>query len=198
MNAWVNNRDAGDLGGHRAHYDVTVTILWVQKALILCCEQLMPWHQDISSLNDDHLFNHPGVSSCQRVKLNQLCFHGMQIYHTEKHPGDRAVTCNEQYMPTYWLHMPLVQSQDVNSSPPGKIWLSFRRRYFHMHFAPINNNPALAPNKWQAIIWTNADSIYWRIYAALNLTMTCTLRMITGSISIISIAFQPLINQRVK
>ena len=26
-NGWVNNRDAGDLGRHRAHYDVTVMIL---------------------------------------------------------------------------------------------------------------------------------------------------------------------------
>ena len=39
---------------------------------------------------------------------------------------------------------------------------------------PIDNNPALvldnglAPNRRQAIIWTNADSIHWRIYAALG------------------------------
>ena len=39
---------------------------------------------------------------------------------------------------------------------------------------PIDNNPALfeidnglALNKRQAIIWTNADPIHWRIYAAL-------------------------------
>ena len=63
---------------------------------------------------------------------------------------------------------------------------------------PIDNKPAMTPNKWQAIIWTNAGSIHWRIYAALNLTVTCTFRMITGSISIISIALQPLINLRVK
>ena len=39
---------------------------------------------------------------------------------------------------------------------------------------PIGNNPefrldnGFAPNKRQAIIWTNADSIHWRIYAALG------------------------------
>ena len=33
---------------------------------------------------------------------------------------------------------------------------------------PIDNNPALAPNRRQAIIWTNADRIHWRIYAALG------------------------------
>ena len=33
---------------------------------------------------------------------------------------------------------------------------------------PIDNNPALAPNRRQAIIWTIADRIHWRIYAALG------------------------------
>ena len=32
---------------------------------------------------------------------------------------------------------------------------------------PIENNSALA-NRRQAIIWTNADPIHWRIYAALG------------------------------
>ena len=37
---------------------------------------------------------------------------------------------------------------------------------------PIDNNPALvkinglSPNGWIAIIWTIADPIHWRIYAA--------------------------------
>ena len=29
-------------------------------------------------------------------------------------------------------------------------------------------NNGLAPNRQQAIIWTNADQIYWHIYAALG------------------------------
>ena len=36
---------------------------------------------------------------------------------------------------------------------------------------PIDNSPAdngLAPIRRQAIIWTNADPIHWRIYAALE------------------------------
>ena len=38
---------------------------------------------------------------------------------------------------------------------------------------PIDNNSTgldngLAPNKRQAIIWTNADPVHWRIYAALG------------------------------
>ena len=39
---------------------------------------------------------------------------------------------------------------------------------------PVDNKPALvgldsglAPNRRQAIIWTNADQVHWRIYAAL-------------------------------
>ena len=31
-NGWVNNRDAGDLRCHRAHYDVTVTIMMGSKS----------------------------------------------------------------------------------------------------------------------------------------------------------------------
>ena len=44
--------------------------------------------------------------------------------------------------------------------------------------SPIDNTPALllfigsgnglAPSRRQAIIWTNADPIHWRIYAALG------------------------------
>ena len=48
---------------------------------------------------------------------------------------------------------------------------------FHWNFVPkgsIYNIPALfsdngmAPNRRQVIIWTNADLIHWRIYAALG------------------------------
>ena len=40
---------------------------------------------------------------------------------------------------------------------PWTKWPLFRRRYFQMHFC-----------KRKAIIWTNADPIQWRIYAALR------------------------------
>ena len=43
---------------------------------------------------------------------------------------------------------------------------------FHSFFSygPIDNKPdnGLAPNRRQAIIWTNADPIHRRIYAALE------------------------------
>ena len=32
----------------------------------------------------------------------------------------------------------------------------------------IGLDNGLAPNRWQAIIWTNADPINWRIYATLG------------------------------
>ena len=35
INGWVNNREAGDLRRHRAHYDVIMMIKVVQKAVIL-------------------------------------------------------------------------------------------------------------------------------------------------------------------
>ena len=34
------------------------------------------------------------------------------------------------------------------------------------HWFSLDNG--LAPNRWQAIIWTNANPIHWRIYEALG------------------------------
>ena len=36
------------------------------------------------------------------------------------------------------------------------------------HDADISLDNGLVPNRRQAIIWTNANSIQWRIYAALG------------------------------
>ena len=54
-----------------------------------------------------------------------------------------------------------------NDRIPIQVLLKFVSR------GPIDNNPVgldngLAPNRRQAIIWTNADPIHWRIYAALG------------------------------
>ena len=81
----------------------------------------------------------------------------------------------------------------VNStSPPGQNgrhfadnifgWIFVNEKFcilikISLKFVPkgsIDNNPAfgldngLAPNKWQDIIWTNAYSVHWHIYAALG------------------------------
>ena len=54
-----------------------------------------------------------------------------------------------------------------------KVWKFCILIKISLQFIPIgpaNNNPALdnglVPNRWQTIIWTNADPIPWRIYAA--------------------------------
>ena len=38
----------------------------------------------------------------------------------------------------------------------------------YIPWGPINNMPALAPGRRQAIIWTNADLVHRRIYVALG------------------------------
>ena len=85
--------------------------------------------------------------------------------------------------------------QSVNSSPPGqdgrhfpddifkcilmneKFWILIQISLKFVPKGPIDNNPALvkfgldnglATNRQQAIVWTNADPIHWRIYAALG------------------------------
>ena len=35
-------------------------------------------------------------------------------------------------------------------------------------YPSIGLDNGLAPNRWQAIIWTNVDLIHWRVYAALG------------------------------
>ena len=79
-----------------------------------------------------------------------------------------------------------------NLPPPWTKWPPFCRRYFQMHFCAwkvsyfdhnftevyswgtnwqqpsIGLDNGLAPNRRQAIIWTNAYLIHWRIYAAIG------------------------------
>ena len=42
------------------------------------------------------------------------------------------------------------------------------------HRSSIGLDYGLTPNRRQAIIWTNAEPIYWRIYAALGLIVKPT------------------------
>ena len=62
INGWVNNRKAGDLRGHRAHYDVTV--MYQDHDSVTLSEAVRPDHvvntmsQFIFSLNDNILFLH--------------------------------------------------------------------------------------------------------------------------------------------
>ena len=37
INIWVNNREAGDLRRHRAHYYTTVMFLYTEISLSSCC-----------------------------------------------------------------------------------------------------------------------------------------------------------------
>ena len=86
---------------------------------------------------------------------------------------------------------PSLPSQSWIISPWTK-WLPFLGRHFQMHFrewkilyfdlnftkvcpegcnwqcTSIGLDNGLAPNRQQAIIWTNADTIHWCLYAALG------------------------------
>ena len=86
--------------------------------------------------------------------------------------------------------LPIVQHQDMNSSPPGQNGRHFTDNIFRYNSmnekfcilikislkfcpkGPIDNSigldNGLTPNKRQAIIWSNADPIHWPIYAALD------------------------------
>ena len=91
------------------------------------------------------------------------------------------------------LNHPEVYSSAFNSSPPGQngrhfaddmfnhifvnenIWMSNKILLKHVPWCLFNNMPAcigsdngLAPSRRQTIIWTNADPVHRRIFAALG------------------------------
>ena len=90
------------------------------------------------------------------------------------------------------FHVAVIIKPYASSSAPGTKWPPFCRRCFLMHFrewkvlyfeliftevsSQCSNRQLprnglytdLAPNRRQAIIWTNADPIHWRIYVALG------------------------------
>ena len=50
----------------------------------------------------------------------------------------------------------------------GNVWILIEISLKFVPKGPIDNNQALVTNRWQAIIWTNAQRILWCIYAALG------------------------------
>ena len=86
----------------------------------------------------------------------------------------------------------VIKLQLIDSSPPGQNGRHFDRRQFQMHFlewkwcnydsnfieissqksdwqyASTGSGISLAPNRQQAITWTNAYPAYWRINVALG------------------------------
>ena len=50
-NGWINNRDAGDLRRHRAHYDVTVIVLRITKS---CSQQAHSHHHHLPASVSDY------------------------------------------------------------------------------------------------------------------------------------------------
>ena len=40
---------------------------------------------------------------------------------------------------------------------------------YNLQYGSIGSDNGLAPNRWQAIIWTNVGMLYWCIYASLGL-----------------------------
>ena len=105
INAWVNNREAGDLIRHRAHYDVTVMNFQqpivlksygIVSSLVLCClscvvsagpfphiqltQLILQWrHDEGDRVSNDRrlngLFNR--LFGCRSKKISKLCVTGL-------------------------------------------------------------------------------------------------------------------------
>ena len=124
----------------------------------------------------------PGVTS---VKMVHITAHG------NKSHGKISGLESQEGLACMWVCCPLRIQTSVNSYTPWTKWPPFRRRYFKyicwmtsfvfwLRFywglvcgsswrqPSIGLDNGLAPNGGQAIIWTNAVLIPWRIYAALG------------------------------
>ena len=104
--------------------------------------------------------------------------------------GDKPLS--EPMMVSLLTHICVTWPLSVNSSPTGQNDRQFSRQHFQMHFlewkwqnsdsnfteiysqefnwqeAIIGSGNCLAPNRWQAITWTNDDPFQWRIYVVLG------------------------------
>ena len=84
INCWVNNREAGDLRRHRAHYDVTVNVHCVPTSRRLICPTMI-WRFMLDMINNSSVskptlfIENKGKSSrvvikyCLRYTTTQLC-----------------------------------------------------------------------------------------------------------------------------
>ena len=98
---------------------------------------------------------------------------------------------------------------NLNTLRPGQDGHHFGRWHFQVHFlerkvlnfksnftaicylgsnwpyGSIDSNNGLAPNRWQAIIWSNVDMLYLCIYASLSLNELNTKQISTNYLSVI-------------
>ena len=96
MNSWINNREAGDLGRYRAHYDVIVmfrgVFFWVQCLIdVMCCTQHC--NSSIDRRSNDPLcilpYNRPCLLSGQLAIFiyhrdrDGYCFSGKEVRKTK-------------------------------------------------------------------------------------------------------------------
>ena len=71
-NGWVNNRDAGDLRRHRAHYDVTV--MWIRVLVYVALDWVHRWSRSkiITSTNADFLPTGPFSAPLKQISYKTV------------------------------------------------------------------------------------------------------------------------------
>ena len=68
INGWVNNREAGDLRRHRAHYDITVMWLWNDIRRSVQTHQYSPFNL-LCHIPQANTFNSSPLSGCMCPSL---------------------------------------------------------------------------------------------------------------------------------
>ena len=113
-NGWVNNRAAGDLRRHRAHYDVTV--MWITgSGLIFICSSI-----DLCSVPSHKLLNSPVEMPQVTSNVTVTCCRGVWIPYYNDQINDDVIKW--KYLPRYWPFVRGIHRWPVNSSQKGQ-WL---------------------------------------------------------------------------
>ena len=127
-NGWVNNRDAGDLRRHRAHYDVTVMIGLTGNMQII---QLSRWWWSSLSAPKE-IFGYLTTTNLAKLEYHVYFLGCPSVVKTS-------------------LKVSLAESDSVVLTHLGRvthIWVS--------KLTIIDSDTGLSPDRRQAIIWINA------------------------------------------
>ena len=149
-NGWGNNRDAGDLRRHRAHYDVTV-MKWGlgPVSLTVFCPQfkfdgkfalpyLCCWPSDRNK-----------VLHMPRQQLSCHVQNFVAITALESRWAWNEISIEFEFR---W--------KNVSETVPGTAWQTFHKP----HSTWTRSGKDLALNKRQAFTWNNDDPVHWHIH----------------------------------
>ena len=176
INGWANNGDAGDLRRHRAHHDVIVMKHAHHGAVVMQSNvhrfklnrPVYPCSSGLSVIIEV-ILKERGIPTFMETQRNMITCESIRLPHKY---------C--RFTKSLLTHLPLDKMVAISQTIFSNIFSWMKCLYFDYNFAEVCSQGSywqypriglgnvLAPNRRKAIIWTNADHIHCRIYAALR------------------------------